>query len=174
MNVESLFLSQLLVGNLTYVLLIVSMLMTRMIWLRIFAIGAGIVGATYTWFWLHDPISTAWEVMFTLVNIVQIALACYRNATTIFTSEEQAFYDFVVPALEPYQVRRLLRVGEWHDAAPGTQLIEQGSVVSHLIFISSGKVDILYHGTALSSCGAGQLVGEISAVGTEMVPATAS
>jgi CRP-like cAMP-binding protein len=112
--------------------------------------------------------------MFTLVNIVQISLASYRNATTIFTSEEQAFYDFVVPALEPYQVRRLLRVGEWHDAAPGTQLIEQGSVVSHLIFISSGKVDILYHGTALSSCGAGQLVGEISAVGTEMVPATAS
>jgi hypothetical protein len=174
MNIESIFVSQLLVGNLTYVLLIVSMLMTRMIWLRIFAICAGTVGATYAWFWLHDPISTIWEVMFTLVNIVQISLVSYRNATSMFSVEEQAFYDIVVPALEPYQVRRLLSIGEWQDAPPGTRLIEQGSIVSHLIFIGSGKVDILSHGTALSSCGAGQLIGEISAVGAEMVPATAS
>src|SRR5262245_36059744 len=174
MNVESIFVSQLLVGNLTYVLLIVSMLMTRMFWLRIFAICAGTVGATYAWFRLHDPISTIWEVMFTIVNILQISLVSYRNATSKFNAEEQAFYDFVVPTLEPYQVRRLLSIGEWREAPSGTQLIEQGNIVSHLIFISSGHVDILYHGTVITHCGAGQLIGEISAVGMEMVPATAS
>jgi hypothetical protein len=174
MNLESIFVSQLLVGNLTYVLLIVSMLMTRMFWLRVFAICAGTVGATYTWFWLHDPISTVWEVMFTIVNILQISLASYRNATSTFSKEEQGFYDFVVPSLEPYQVRRLLSIGEWHEAPPGTQLIEQSSNVSHLIFITSGRVDILYHGTVISSCGTGQLLGEISAVAEEVVPATAS
>ena len=39
MRVDGTFLSQLVVGNLTYILLIVSMLMTRMFWLRVFATG---------------------------------------------------------------------------------------------------------------------------------------
>src|SRR5262249_54147941 len=101
-------------------------------------------------------------------------LVSYRNATSVFSREEQSFYDFVVPALEPHQVRRILSIGEWREAPPGTRLIEQGSIVSHLIFIRSGRVDILYHGKAISSCGPGQLIGEISAVGEETVPATAS
>ena len=110
MRVDATFMSQFMVGNLTYVLLIISMLMTRMLWLRIFAIAAGVVGAVYTWFWLNDPISTTWEIIFVSVNIVQLAIAGYRNAVLTFSPDERAFYNLMVPSLEPHQVRRLLRI----------------------------------------------------------------
>jgi CRP-like cAMP-binding protein len=165
--------SQLLVGNLTYVLLILSMLMVRMLWLRIFATAAGTVGAVYAWFWLHDPISTTWEIMFTLVNVAQISLASYRNAIASFSPEEEAFYHSVVPSLEPHQVRRLLRIAQWRQSGPGTRLTEQGVVAPHFIYIRSGQVSILYDGKVVGSCGPGKLIGEISVAAGEPATATA-
>src|SRR5438046_3642387 len=47
MSFDAAFVTQLLVGNLAYLLLIISMVMTRMLWLRLFAIGSGIVGTAY-------------------------------------------------------------------------------------------------------------------------------
>jgi len=172
MQLEANFVSQFMVGNLTYVLLIISMLMTRMFWLRIFAIGAGLVGAIYTWFWLNDPISTTWELIFVAVNIVQISLASYRNAVMTFSPDERIFYRLMVPSLEPQQVRRLLRIAEWRHAEPGAYLIEQGAVASHLIFIRSGQANILHEGVKVGTCGAGSLLAEISIANDE--PATAS
>src|SRR6266704_2844784 len=85
-------------------------------------------GAAYSFFWLSDPVGTFWEVTFTLVNIGQITLMTFRNRSTRFNVDEQAFYTQIVPSLEPYQVRRLLRIGLWLDAEPGTQLTYQGEV----------------------------------------------
>jgi hypothetical protein len=48
-------LTMLLFGNVSYLLLIISMMMTRMLILRIVAIGSGISGGIYDYFWLHDP-----------------------------------------------------------------------------------------------------------------------
>lgn len=172
MQIETSFISQFFVGNLTYVLLITSMIMTQMFWLRVFAIAAGLVGAIYAWFWLGDPISTTWELIFVGVNIVQIALASYRNAVMTFTPEERVFYSLVVPSLEPHQVRNLLRIGQWHRAEPGQPLLQQGLAASHLIFIKSGDVDILHDGKVVGKSGSGTLIGEISVATGE--PATAS
>ena len=112
-------LTRLLVGDIEYVLLIISMLMTRMLMLRAIAVSSGVAGATYSFVWLSDPIGTFWEVTFTLVNIGQIALITYRNVSTRFSEEERAFYSQVVPALEAYQARCLMRTGVWLEADPG-------------------------------------------------------
>lgn len=172
MRVDGSFAAQLVVGNLTYILLIISMLMTRMFWLRVFAIAAGVVGAVYTWFWLNDPISTTWELIFVSVNVAQLTIAGYRNAMMTFSPDERAFYNLMVPSLEPHQVRRLLRIAEWRRAEPGDRLIEQGSMNPYLIFIRSGRVDILHERKLVGFCDGGSLVGEISAVSEE--PATAT
>src|SRR5262245_63277996 len=71
--------TRLFVGNLEYVLLITSMLMTRMLMLRMFAISSGVAGASYSFFWLSDPVGTFWEIAFTVVNVAQIALMAHRN-----------------------------------------------------------------------------------------------
>jgi hypothetical protein len=154
--------TRLFVGNLEYVLLIISMMMTRMLMLRVVAISSGVAGASYSWVWLSDPVGTFWEIVFTGVNIGQIALITFRNRSTRFNDEERAFYSQVVPTLEPYQVRRLMAIGTWLDGEPGAELTRQGEFVSHLIFLKSGRVSVLVNNTPVGYCTPGSLIGEIS------------
>jgi hypothetical protein len=161
------------VGDLEYVLLIISMLMTRMLMLRIIAVSSGVAGATYSFVWLSDPIGTFWEVLFTLVNLGQITLITYRNASARFNDDEQAFYAQVVPTLEPFQVHRLLRIGIWLDAEAGTELTQQGELVPHLIFVKSGQASIFVDRKLVGCCAQGSLIGEISIRTGEPATATA-
>jgi hypothetical protein len=172
MNINAEIAARLLVGNLSYLLLIISMLMTRMLPLRLVAIGSGAAGASYDFFWLADPVGTFWETMFTLVNIVQLMLIAYRNAAAKFADDERAFYDAITPDLSPYQVRRLLRAGSWFDVDPGHELIRQGSIASHLIFLRSGQADIYFGSKLVGTSPPGSLIGEIS-ISTQ-APATAT
>jgi CRP-like cAMP-binding protein len=150
------------VGNLEYVLLITSMLMTRMLLLRVFAISSGFVGAGYSFFWLRDPVGTLWEMAFTLVNVGQIALITYRNRLSRFNDEERTFYTHVVPTLAPFQARRLLQAGVWRDGRPGTELTRQGEPVSHLIFLMLGEATVFVDGRCIGNCNEGDLIGDIS------------
>jgi CRP-like cAMP-binding protein len=164
--------TRMLVGNASYVLLVVSMMMTRMLMLRIVAIGSGVSGAGYAYFWLNDPVCTVWETVFTAVNVVQIAMITYRNMLARFNEDERVFYTQLVSELEPHQVRRLLRRGLWRDGEAGTRLICQGEVVPNLIFLKKGRTDVLVDGRRVGSCNAGSLIGEISI--RSGVPATAT
>src|SRR5262249_51240650 len=155
-------LTRLFVGNLEYVLLIISMMMTRMLMLRVVAISSGVAGMSYSWLWLSDPVGTLWEIVFTGVNIGQIALFTFRNRSTRFNDEERAFYSQVVPLLEPYQVRRHMAIGTWLDGEPGSELTRQGEFVSHLVFLKPGRVSVLVNNNPVGYCTPGNLIGEIS------------
>src|SRR6516165_3650875 len=102
MHFDSAFLGRLVVGNIEYVLLVISMMMTRMGWLRILAIGSGASGLIYSACWLRDPVGIFWESAFTLVNIVQLALIKFRNVTARFSQDDQEFYKRFLPRLEPH------------------------------------------------------------------------
>ena len=151
-----------LVGHAGYVLLILSMLMTRMLWLRIIAIGAGTLQALYYGVWLNDPVGTFWETIFVLTNVGQLAIMTWRNGKARFTADERAFYEIAVPDLEPADVRRLLQAGRWVDAPPGTVLAEEGKPVPDLAFLVTGEVDITHGDQIVGHCGPGNFVGEIS------------
>ncbi|MCB1496352.1 MAG: cyclic nucleotide-binding domain-containing protein [Bauldia sp.] len=161
-----------LIGHASYILLIVSMLMTRMFWLRVMAIGSGLLAAIYSMVWVYDPVSAFWELMFVLTNVGQLAIQAFRNRKTSFTAEERAFHEVAVPDLEPAQVRRLLKFGRWVDAEEGTVLTRQGELAAELVFIVEGKARVEVDERPVGVCGAADFVGEIS-VSTGM-PATAT
>jgi hypothetical protein len=169
---ESAFSIGALIGHAGYVLLIVSMLMTRMTWLRILAIGAGILEATYYIGWLNDPVGAFWETMFVLTNAGQLGIAAYRNSMARFSPDERAFYEIAVPTLEPAEARRLLLAGRWVDAPAGTLLAKAGEPVPDLAFIVSGDIEIRVGSQVVGHCGPGSFVGEISV--STGGPATAS
>ena len=132
--------NRLLVGNLTYVLLVISMMMTRMLWLRVVAISAGATGVIYAVFWLSDPVITFWESVFTLVNVVQILLIMYRHYFARFSEEERMFYDEIVPKLEPRQALGSL----WVSGGATCKWNEQFSLdfaYTH-IFVSNALINI--------------------------------
>lgn len=162
-----------LVGHAGYILLILSMLMTKMLWLRIIAIGAGILQALYYGIWLSDPVGTFWETIFTLTNVGQLVFIAYRNRMANFTPDERAFYEIAIPTLEPADAHRLIRAGRWLTAEPGTILTMEGELAPVLAFIVSGDVDIDVAGRNVGHCGAGSFVGEISVSTASPASATA-
>ena len=172
MNFNSDFVSRLLVGNIEYILLIISMMMTSMIWLRSLAIASGVAGFVYSAWWLHDPIGVFWETAFTSVNVVQLLLIKYRNVTALFSEDDRELYFRIFPQLEPYQMRRLLKTGKWMTAPAGTELTRQGELVSHLYFLSSGCLEVLIGSVKVGVCGPKSLIGEISFASGQ--PATAT
>ena len=173
-TLDSAFSPGALVGHAGYVLLILSMMMTRMLWLRIIAIGAGILQALYYGVWLHDPVGTFWETIFTLTNVAQLAIIAYRNRAAHFSADERAFYETAVPTLEPADARRLIAAGHWVDAAPGTVLTREGENAPELAFIVSGEVAISVSGRKVGDCGPGSFIGEISVSSNMPASATAT
>jgi hypothetical protein len=172
MHLDSEFINRLLVGNIEYILLVISMMMTRMIWLRSLAIASGVAGFIYSAWWLHDPIGVFWEITFTLVNVVQLALITYRHFTARFSADDRDFYDRVFPQLEPHQMRRLLKTGKWLTGPAGTTLTRQGELVSHLCYLNSGNLEVRVNDVPVGVCDPKSLIGEISIASGQ--PATAT
>lgn len=159
------------IGHASYLLLIVSMLMTRMSLLRVLAVGSGLLSITYSVL-IRDFVSATWEVIFVAVNLGQLGLHAYRNRMSRFTPDERLFRDAVVPLLDPAMARALLDIGQWRDAGAGVELIRHGELVSHMLFIADGLASVRVHDHIVSHAGPGTLSGEISVL-TGM-PATAS
>lgn len=70
-TVDSLFSPGGLVGNLSYIVLIVSMSMRDIFWLQLIAIFSGLTGIAHDMVWLNDPVGAFWESAFTLINVMQ-------------------------------------------------------------------------------------------------------
>ena len=160
------------VGHLSYILLIVSMLMDRLVLLRLLAISSGVVGALYFAVLLGDPVAGFWEVLLVLANLFQLALTASRNRLSRFDSDETVFHHSAVPGLAPSDVRRLLRIAKWRVVPAGTTLTRQNEQVAELVFIIEGDVEIAVDGAFVARCGPGQFVGEIGVTGG--IPATAT
>jgi CRP-like cAMP-binding protein len=145
-----------------YLLLITSMLMTRITWLRVLAIGSGLLEGSY-YLVTDDLNSLFWEMMFVLTNVAQLTILAFHNRAARFSPDELAFYENVVPGLEPWQARRLLKAGRWLEAPAGAVLSHEGEVVRDLVFLIAGDVDVTVGDQLVGHCSAGSFVGEISA-----------
>lgn len=172
MSYDPEFVTRMLVGNLGYVLLVVSMMMTHILLLRLFAFASGAIGAAYMWLWLSDPIGTGWECAFAMAAVFQIGLALFRNRPAALTDDERALQVELMPELRPRQVRALLRAGSWHEGDDGAALVRQGERADRLILLRSGSAGVLLNGRHVSTCTAGSLIGEIGFAGA--APATAT
>jgi hypothetical protein len=84
-----------LFGHFTYFLLIVSMLMRRMVWLRALAVASGLAKIIYRAFFVLDPVSVLWETIFVIVNVIQLVVIWYYEYQHRFDEEQQHFVDNV-------------------------------------------------------------------------------
>ncbi len=150
-----------LVGHLSYVLLVASMLMRTMKWLRIIAVSAGSLSAVYGYFWLQDFVTVFWEAVFVAVNLVQLLLLEFENRRACFDDDEQRFIAAAVPNVERAHARRLLRLAVPRHYEAGTVLTCEGEKVDELLFILEGAVRIDKRGSMVGVCGHDDFIGEI-------------
>lgn len=162
-----------MVGHLSYLLLVISMLMRSMTWLRLFVIASAFVAIAYDTIWLKDPVGVFWESLLVTVNIMQIAREWVIERRATFSPEEARFIKARLSSLSKAEARRLLNMGVWVDGPPGAVLTTENEDVDLLVYLVKGRVDIFLNSKLVGSCGPGNFVGEMSVLGNRPASATA-
>ncbi len=162
-----------LLTHLPYALLVISMLMNDMGWLRAIAIAAGVIRIINRAFFEIDPIIVFWEVIFVGVNVVQLLILWYYAKRHRFSEDEQRFAALMPPGVDRRTIRRLLRLARLRHAAEGERLTHEGKPVTELMFIADGVMQIEQGGSIVAVCGPGDFVGEMSFVTGAPASATA-
>ncbi len=158
---ESLITDGNLVGNLSYILLILSMAMRDIFWLRLFAILAGLAGAAFAFFWLNNPVGTFWELLFTLVNVVQWLWLLYERRMQELTPEQARIKKEIFPLLSIADFRKLLDNAEEMVFLLGDELLKEGSKVPYVFLVLQGEAEVTIDGSRVSTCNEKDFVGEI-------------
>ena len=151
-----------LFGHFAQFLLILSMLMRNITYLRGVSIASGVANVVYQNFFDYNPIIAFWEVIFILVNIGQLALIWWENRERHLTPEEQQFRSTFNPPLQPASFAALLNCGFWHEAPAGAALTVQGQPVSALLYVSQGAVRIESGDRVVATCSTGDFLGEMT------------
>ncbi len=151
-----------LVGHLSYLLMVLSMMMRSMGMLRILVILSAIVAIIYDTVWLRDPVGLFWESLLVLVNVYQLVVIFRRNYTASFSEEERKFVGDCLWGLGRGEARQLLDLGEWVDFPGQTKLTTEGVRSPFLYYVASGDVEVIRDGRTVAHIGSGQFVGEMS------------
>lgn len=162
-----------LFGHFTYLLLIVSMLMRSMVWLRGLAVASGIAKIVYRTLIVVDPVSAAWETVFVAVNVAQLVIIWYYERHHKFEEHERAFVGSMPRDVARRAARRLVKLASVRHFEPGEVLVTEGQPVEQLMFLTSGVVTIERNGAVIAACGAGDYVGEMSFLSGQTASATA-
>ena len=150
------------VGHLNYILVILSVSMSSMRWLRIFAIASGVVGVIYYGFLVSDEISASWEFIFATVNAVQLAIVLMAGRRKARDEDEELLVRTVMPTLDGNLRARMLKLADWQTRQPGEVLMEEGEATPQLVFIARGAASIEKGGDIVGVCGPGDFLGEMS------------
>lgn len=163
-----------LFGHFTYFLLIVSMLMRRMVTLRLLAVASGVAKIIYRGFFMVDPVSVLWETIFVMVNIIQLLIIWYYEYHHRFDDEHQHFAQNMPDSVDRSAVKRLLDQSDLQKLQPDQVITREGEKVTQLMYIADGIVKIERGDRLVAICGPGDYVGELSFLSGNPATATAT
>ena len=142
------------------ILLLVAYSVRDILWLRWFAVCAALTNIPYyllqgTVLW--PPV--LWGVVFTAINLFQIARIYFERRPVVLSADEQKLYELAFRSLRPREFLSLALAGEWQDADAGEKLVKEGEPLAQLCVPITGKVEVRRHGERLGTLAPGQLVG---------------
>src|SRR4030095_4566921 len=124
------------------VLLLVAYSVRDILWLRWFAVAAALTNIPYflvqgTVLW--PPI--LWALVFTAINLFQIARIYLERRPVMLSVDEQKLYDLSFRSLRPREFVSLSLVGEWKSAEVGERVVTEGAPGSHLCISIRGRAE---------------------------------
>jgi len=159
-TIESALSSNGLLGHLSYILLIVSMLSRKMFWLRVGVIGSALAGIAYSIFILNDPVAVFWETALLIVNLVQLVRLILAERSVFLNKEEADMVRTAFAGLSGPEARGLIDQGFWIGRKAGIELIREGTAVDNLYYLATGMAEVRSRDKIVGYCKAGQLIGE--------------
>lgn len=157
---ESLLSSHGLLGHLSYLLLIVSMLSRKMFWLRVGVIGSALAGIAYGLITLNDPVAVFWQTLLLLVNLFQLVRLILAERSVSLSKEESEMVRTAFSGLGELDARMLIDQGFWIDREAGIELIREGTAVDNLYYLTSGIAEVRSRDKIVGHCKSGDLIGE--------------
>ena len=157
------------------ILLLLSYSVREMLWLRWFAVAAAIIVIPYyllqpTVLW--PPI--AWGLVFTVINLIQIARIYWERRPVVLSDDEQALYDLSFRSLRPRDFLSFAMIGEWKDAQPGEKILQPEKRVDAIAIAIKGEVDVHQNGKNLGTLNPGEAIGLALAFTQEQSPVEAA
>jgi hypothetical protein len=153
------------------ILLLVSYSVRDILWLRWFAVAAALTNIPY--FLLQGTVlwpPVLWALVFTAINLYQIARLYLERRPVKLSADEQALYDLSFRSLRPREFVALSLVGEWRSAAVGERIVTEGEPVSSLCISISGSAEVRKDGTPIGALRPGHLIGTALALTGETSP----
>jgi len=142
------------------VLMLAAYSVRDILWLRWFAVAAALTNIPYFLFQgtvLWPPI--LWAVVFTVINLYQIAQLYLERRPVVLSQDEQKLYDLGFQSLRPREFVSLSLVGEWKNADPGETVVSEGEPVSSLSIPISGAAEVQKSGERIGELKPGHIIG---------------
>ena len=134
------------------ILMLLSYSVRDILWLRWFAVAAALTNIPY--FLLQGTVlwpPVLWALVFTAINLYQIARLYLERRPVVLSQDEQKLYDLAFRSLRPREFVSLSLVGEWKSAEAGERVMAEGEPVSCLCIPITGGADVRRRGERIGA-----------------------
>jgi Popeye-like protein len=146
------------------ILTLLAYLVKDILWLRLLTVFACIAGIIFNYFVPATPLWAVinWNLVFMVINVVQILIIMKERSGVRFTDEEKELYETLFKNFAPFEFMKLLRLGKWLEAKKGQFLAIEQKPLDSVMLIYNGLVSVESKGRQIAQMKDGSLIGEIS------------
>ena len=161
-------------GHLAFGLIAFSFLVKDILWLRVMSIFASIFSVFYNWVIPPDPmwIPIGWNFVFVGLNLYHIAVIIYEKRPIKMAPKDKELYQTLFKEMTPVEYLKISKIANWKKFKAGDTLIREAHLVTDLILIYNGTVDVMVKGKKVAQLKDGQFVGEMSFLTEKSATAT--
>ena len=163
-----------LAGHLAFGLIAFSFLVKDILWLRLVSILASSFSVFYNWVIPAEPMWLAinWNFVFISLNLYHIAILIYEKRPIKMAPKDKELYETLFKELSPVEYLKITKIANWQKFKTGDTLIRQNHLVTDLILIYNGTVDVVVKDKIVAQLRDGQFVGEMSFLTEKSATAT--
>ena len=151
-------------GHLAFGLIAFSFLVKDIMWLRFVSILASSFSVFYNWVIPVEPMWLAinWNFVFIGLNMYHIDVIIYEKRPIKMAPKDKELYETLFKDLSPVEYLKITKIANWKKFKTGDTLIREAHLVTDLILIYNGTVDVKVKGKKVAQLKDGQFVGEMS------------
>ena len=151
-------------GHLAFGLIAFSFLVKDIMWLRFVSILASSFSVFYNWVIPVEPMWLAinWNFVFIGLNMYHIAVIIFEKRPIKMAPKDKELYETLFKDLSPVEYLKITKIANWKKFKTGDTLIREAHLVTDLILIYNGTVDVKVKGKKVAQLKDGQFVGEMS------------
>jgi len=163
-----------LIGHLAFGLIAFSFLVKDILWLRLVSILASAFGMAYNYFIPANPmwIAIGWNGIFIGLNLYHIAVLVYEKRPIKMAPKDKELYQTLFKDMTPVEYLKISKIARWKKFTAGDVIIRQEHMVTDLILIYNGTVDVMVRDKKVAELRDGQFVGEMSFLTEKSATAT--